>query len=170
MCSDAVVRVVAVYGDVWQGIQSPDQIVPESPAERPVVQPRGDAEGGVHGRSYRMYHKSYGGQRFDVLECLSPKHHHPRPIPDPCELIPWNLFIFSFAEVCVMKKKVGPCRGYFPRWYYDVTKGLCLQFIYGGCRGNQNNFEHYVECKQICEMIKGSCNVFIVPTVKFITA
>ncbi|CAM1294394.1 SPON1 (predicted), partial [Pycnogonum litorale] len=59
-------------------------------------------------------------------------------------------------EVCIMKKKVGPCRGYFPRWYYDVTKGLCLQFIYGGCRGNRNNFEHYVDCKQICEMIRGS--------------
>ncbi|KAG1698320.1 Spondin-1 [Nymphon striatum] len=66
-------------------------------------------------------------------------------------------------EVCIMNKQVGPCRGYFPRWYYDVTKGLCLQFIYGGCRGNQNNFEHYSQCKQVCEMIK----VIIYPPLKY---
>lgn len=53
-------------------------------------------------------------------------------------------------------KEVGPCRGYFPRWYFDVEKGMCLQFIYGGCRGNKNNFERYDACDKTCAaMLKG---------------
>ncbi len=38
--------------------------------------------------------------------------------------------IYSFF----LDPQVGPCRGYFPRWYYDPSMRMCLQFIYGGCR------------------------------------
>ena len=47
--------------------------------------------------------------------------------------------------------QVGPCRGYFPRWYYDASMQMCLQFIYGGCRGNSNNFDDYEDCMRLCE-------------------
>ncbi|XP_055952106.1 spondin-1-like isoform X4 [Argiope bruennichi] len=52
---------------------------------------------------------------------------------------------------CMQPKEVGPCRGYFPRWYYDVSRTMCLQFIYGGCRGNSNNFDRYADCHRMCE-------------------
>ncbi|KAL7645703.1 UNVERIFIED_CONTAM: hypothetical protein RMT77_002580 [Armadillidium vulgare] len=61
---------------------------------------------------------------------------------------------FEAKEVCVQPKYVGPCRGYFPRWYYDSEKRMCIQFIYGGCRGNRNNFQKYDECTRICEFAR----------------
>nr|XP_027204140.1 spondin-1-like isoform X2 [Dermatophagoides pteronyssinus] len=54
-------------------------------------------------------------------------------------------------HVCSLPKEVGPCRGYFPRYYYDSSKGACLQFIYRGCRGNHNNFDRLQDCKEKCE-------------------
>lgn len=35
-----------------------------------------------------------------------------------------------------MPKEAGPCRGYFPRWFYDSSKGMCKQFYYGGAYAN----------------------------------
>ncbi|XP_061384586.1 papilin isoform X3 [Danaus plexippus] len=32
------------------------------------------------------------------------------------------------------------------RWYYSVSFGDCLAFVYSGCGGNENNFHTYEEC------------------------
>ncbi|KAI1304606.1 Spondin-1 [Halotydeus destructor] len=56
-------------------------------------------------------------------------------------------------EICTVKPEVGPCRGYNPKWYWDVQKGMCLQFVFGGCRGNKNNFEKIEECQNTCEQV-----------------
>ncbi|XP_067847350.1 kunitz-type protease inhibitor 1-like [Heptranchias perlo] len=53
-------------------------------------------------------------------------------------------------EYCMADKKVGPCRGAFPRWRYAADKGTCEAFTYGGCKGNNNNYVGEKECKQAC--------------------
>ena len=36
------------------------------------------------------------------------------------------------------------------RYFHNSTSGLCEQFIYGGCEGNDNNFETLKECQERC--------------------
>ena len=37
-------------------------------------------------------------------------------------------------------------RASISRWYFDPQSGQCNEFLYGGCGGNQNNFESLEEC------------------------
>ncbi|XP_049267159.1 actinia tenebrosa protease inhibitors, partial [Rhipicephalus sanguineus] len=53
-------------------------------------------------------------------------------------------------QVCYLPKETGPCFGYFPRYYYNTTTNTCEQFVYGGCRGNANNFETLHQCESKC--------------------
>ena len=56
----------------------------------------------------------------------------------------------SISNVCDQSYETGPCRGYFPRWYYSREDNACKQFIYGGCDGNQNRFDNREECEAKC--------------------
>ncbi|KAK1169685.1 hypothetical protein AOXY_G8544 [Acipenser oxyrinchus oxyrinchus] len=53
-------------------------------------------------------------------------------------------------EVCSEEAVTGPCRAMLPRWYFDLASGQCVQFIYGGCGGNRNNFETQEYCFSVC--------------------
>ena len=75
------------------------------------------------------------------------------------DFIIYLLIVLIWTEICLQGKEAGPCRGYNPRYYYDVMKGACVPFVYGGCKGNKNNFETYPECKRMCEdMLKRKLN------------
>ncbi|KAF0312775.1 Papilin [Amphibalanus amphitrite] len=127
--------------------------------ELPVV--RGPCEGDYPSWVYRTESErceplSYGGclgnnNRFESLQqcqerCVEPD------ILDPCR-----------QEV-----KPGPCRGSFPRWAFDAASATCIQFSYGGCQTNLNNFMTEQEClhrctrpggKGVCSLprVEGSC-------------
>ncbi|XP_078093726.1 tissue factor pathway inhibitor 2-like [Mustelus asterias] len=57
-------------------------------------------------------------------------------------------------DVCLLLKDPGPCRASSRRFYYNRYTQKCEQFIYGGCRGNENNFRSMQECKLHCRRIK----------------
>ncbi|KAM4627346.1 kunitz-type protease inhibitor 2 [Polymixia lowei] len=56
----------------------------------------------------------------------------------------------EFAERCEAEPKAGPCRASFKHWYYDSTTRTCQSFMYGGCRGNKNNYETEEACMTAC--------------------
>ncbi|XP_074472463.1 kunitz-type protease inhibitor 1-like isoform X2 [Sebastes fasciatus] len=51
---------------------------------------------------------------------------------------------------CLAPMKVGLCRAAFPRWRYDAAKGECEKFVFGGCKGNNNNFLSDDDCLSAC--------------------
>uniref|UniRef100_A0A8C9P9I0 BPTI/Kunitz inhibitor domain-containing protein n=1 Tax=Spermophilus dauricus TaxID=99837 RepID=A0A8C9P9I0_SPEDA len=55
------------------------------------------------------------------------------------------------ADICSMPKEVGPCMAYLPRWWYNQETELCSRFIYGGCQGNNNNFQSEAICMVVCQ-------------------
>ncbi|XP_039385188.1 low-density lipoprotein receptor-related protein 11 isoform X1 [Mauremys reevesii] len=59
-------------------------------------------------------------------------------------------------EQCLVPPAAGPCKGHFPRWHFDVSSGTCLHFIYGGCKGNENNFLQESDCLSECVEIHGA--------------
>ncbi|XP_061659299.1 amyloid beta (A4) precursor protein a isoform X1 [Syngnathoides biaculeatus] len=56
-------------------------------------------------------------------------------------------------DVCWASAETGPCRAMLPRWYFDRRDGRCVQFIYGGCGGNRNNFESEEYCVSVCRSV-----------------
>ncbi|XP_028404654.1 PI-stichotoxin-Hcr2e-like [Dendronephthya gigantea] len=63
------------------------------------------------------------------------------------------LYAFSSAAIpslCSEKPESGICMAYFPRYFYNSTSGECEHFVYGGCQGNENNFQTLNECEQTC--------------------
>uniref|UniRef100_A0A8C4PW08 BPTI/Kunitz inhibitor domain-containing protein n=1 Tax=Equus asinus asinus TaxID=83772 RepID=A0A8C4PW08_EQUAS len=53
-------------------------------------------------------------------------------------------------DVCSMPKESGPCMAFMPRWWYDKKTERCYRFIYGGCLGNNNNFQSEI-CLWVCK-------------------
>jgi hypothetical protein len=54
------------------------------------------------------------------------------------------------ATVCALQPETGPCRAAIPRWAYDVATKTCKAFVYGGCDGNENNFQSEQDCEDAC--------------------
>ncbi|XP_069907367.1 eppin isoform X2 [Oryctolagus cuniculus] len=59
-------------------------------------------------------------------------------------------------DVCSMPKETGPCLAFIPRWWYNKEREICTEFIYGGCNGNNNNFQTEAICLVICQD-RGEC-------------
>ncbi|XP_042237860.1 papilin-like isoform X4 [Homarus americanus] len=71
------------------------------------------------------------------------------------------------TEYCFLKHQQGTCRDLQAYWHYASEDGVCKQFLYGGCEGNENRFSTRQECEGKCSeaqdvcglpMVVGPCN------------
>ncbi|XP_070793705.1 WAP, Kazal, immunoglobulin, Kunitz and NTR domain-containing protein 2 [Pituophis catenifer annectens] len=53
-------------------------------------------------------------------------------------------------NICNLPALQGHCKAYEPRWAYNSLTKQCQSFIYGGCGGNENNFESREACEESC--------------------
>ncbi|XP_038589579.1 protein AMBP-like [Micropterus salmoides] len=58
--------------------------------------------------------------------------------------------LFNGSVACKAAPDTGPCFGLIQRYFYNSSSMSCELFKYGGCLGNQNNFENERECLQRC--------------------
>jgi len=56
---------------------------------------------------------------------------------------------------CFSSADTGPCKGNFLQWYFDDILSGCRTFLYGGCRGNANQYATEEECMQACRQYQG---------------
>ncbi|KAM3600457.1 uncharacterized protein V6R79_023754 [Siganus canaliculatus] len=61
-----------------------------------------------------------------------------------------ELPLFNGTEACKAAPDSGPCFGMVNRFFYNSTSMSCQVFRFGGCVGNQNNFDNERECLQRC--------------------
>lgn len=57
---------------------------------------------------------------------------------------------FDVDDICSLPPTIGPCEAAFTRYYYNRKTGQCEEFTYGGCGGNENNFENMQQCQRAC--------------------
>lgn len=64
------------------------------------------------------------------------------------------IFAETTLPVCEQPKEIGPCRAGLPRWFYNSRTRACEQFFYGGCQGNDNNFDRQDLCERQCGVVR----------------
>nr|C1IC50.1 RecName: Full=Protease inhibitor 1; AltName: Full=Kunitz inhibitor KIn-I; Flags: Precursor [Walterinnesia aegyptia]ABX82867.1 Kunitz inhibitor I [Walterinnesia aegyptia] len=52
--------------------------------------------------------------------------------------------------LCELPAETGPCKARIRAFYYNPHSHKCLEFTYGGCKGNANNFKTIDECNRTC--------------------
>ncbi|XP_042319018.1 protease inhibitor 1-like [Sceloporus undulatus] len=67
------------------------------------------------------------------------------------------ILIAGQPDFCKLPAKPGPCKTYLPRYFYNAASKKCEKFIYGGCRGNKNNFKTLEQCRRTCAEKPGIC-------------
>ena len=76
-----------------------------------------------------------------IIECKAGAQYFVDQQKSACNPVP---------AVCQLRRNGGPCRARVSRWYFNPRSGSCQRFTYGGCGGNDNNFDSRSRCNAVC--------------------
>ncbi|KAL3873904.1 hypothetical protein ACJMK2_036982 [Sinanodonta woodiana] len=65
------------------------------------------------------------------------------------------------CPACRLPSKTGPCKAHEIRYFFNFKTCLCESFVWGGCKGNGNNFGFQKECQRACK--SSGCPVCSLP-------
>ena len=68
------------------------------------------------------------------------------------EVSPASKSLTSAPSLCSLLPDPGPCGSLVSRWYYLPREEDCIQFPWGGCQGNDNNFVSLDQCRAACQV------------------
>ncbi|XP_075701663.1 WAP, Kazal, immunoglobulin, Kunitz and NTR domain-containing protein 2 [Rhinoderma darwinii] len=74
------------------------------------------------------------------------------------------------VNICSYPALQGPCKAYEPRWAFNKLLNQCQSFVYGGCGGNENNFESKEMCEESCPFPKNQKCKVCKPRQKLVTS
>lgn len=113
----------------------------------------------------------YGGclgnaNRFETQEACQKQCSHKalRKFHSLVDQKKFNTKIIHLSAPCDQPLEAGPCSGSFERWYYNKEADRCEPFVYGGCKGNKNNYATEAACHHHCKkpgIGKGTCLIFV---------
>ena len=63
----------------------------------------------------------------------------------------FSSFRFLVPNFCKLPADPGPCRMAITSFYFDAREGICRQFEYGACDGNDNRFVNAEMCREVCK-------------------
>lgn len=66
-------------------------------------------------------------------------------------------------DACLQNYERGSCSEQQRRWYFNRGYGICVEFAYSGCDGNDNNFETQEECESLCHDSVNLCDLAPLP-------
>lgn len=110
-------------------------------------------------RCRQFYYGGCGGNENNFIDedaCLA---RCDKPVQKPTEAPRPDASEPFRREHCFLPQETGPCRSIQPRFHYNAREGTCDVFAYGGCAGNQNNFQSEQECQHNCEDAQDACEL-----------